>query len=166
LNVVTTGPNLISFDWFKKDPEAYINTLKSEVPNFAQFLMNWDYDPIAAKTYINNEEKSAMASVALNKFEEFAIRLKKADLEWFEENIIYNDYELNLVFEGKLNKVKILASDLQGKIRKELALDAFNKIYYNQKVNNIQLGRSLKLYGIRSERSRTTEDKNWYYVWK
>jgi len=32
-------------------------------------------------------------------------------------------------------------------------------------VNNMQLGRSLKLYGIRSERSRKVGDDNWYYVW-
>ena len=158
LNVVTTGPNLLSFEWFKKDPELYINTLKTEVPNFAQFLMNWAYDPIAAKTCINNEEKSAMVSVALNKFEEFAIRLKKADHEWFEENIS--------LFSFESTKVKIAkAVLLKGKIRKDLALEAFNHIYTNQQVNSIQLGRSLKLYGIRPWRSRTADDNNWYYRW-
>ena len=55
--------------------------------------------------------------------------------------------------------------DLNGSIKKERALEAFNHIYVNQKVNNIQLGRSLKLYGIRSERARKTDDNNWYYMW-
>jgi hypothetical protein len=165
LNVVTTGPNLISFEWFKKGPEGFINSLKPEVPKFAQFLMNWKYDPIAAKTCIDNEEKSAMVSVAMNKFEEFAIRLKKADLEWFEENIIHSPYEQDMDFLGRRSLVKMTADDLKGKINKNLALEVFNHIYYNQRVNNIQLGRSLKLYGIRPWRSRTADDNNWYYRW-
>jgi hypothetical protein len=148
LNVVSTGPNLLTFEWFKKDPEAYINSIKSEVPRFAQFLMNWKYDPIQARTCINNDEKNAMVSVGLNKFEEFVIHLKKEDLEWFEENIIYSNYEKD-----------------QKKIIKERALEAFNHIYVNQQVNNVQLGRSLKLYGIRSKRSKKTGDENWYYEW-
>lgn len=165
LNVVTTGPNLLTFDWFKKDPEAYINSLKSEVPSFAQFLMNWQYDPITAKTCIDNDEKAAMVSVGLNKFEEFAIHLKKADLEWFEENIIHSNYEKDQDFLNRKSLFKMTQDDLKGSIKKERALEAFNHIYVNQQVNNIQLGRSLKLYGIRSERSRKTDDNNWYYMW-
>ena len=60
---------------------------------------------------------------------------------------------------------KTSLDDLKGKIKKDLALEVFNHIYYNQRVNNIQLGRSLKLYGIRPWRSRTADDNNWYYVW-
>ena len=165
LNVVSTGPNLLTFEWFKKDPEAYINSLKSEVSSFAQFLMNWKYDPITAKTCIDNDEKNAMVSVGLNKFEEFAIHLKKADLDWFEENIIHSDYEKGQDFINRKSLFKMTEDDLNGTIMKERALEAFNHIYVNQKVNNIQLGRSLKLYGIRSERSRKIDDNNWYYMW-
>ena len=165
LNVVTTGPNLLSFDWFKKDPSGFINSLKPEVSKFAQFLMNWKYDPIAAKTCIDNEEKSAMVSVALNKFEEFAIHLKNADLEWFEENIIYSDYEITQDFLNRKSLFKITEEDLKGSIKKERALEAFNHIYVNQQVNNIQLGKHLKNSGIRSERSRKIGDNNWYYMW-
>lgn len=165
LNVVSTGPNLLTFDWFRKDPEAYINSLKSEVPSFAQFLMNWKYDPIAAKTCIDNDEKASMVSVGLNKFEEFAIHLKKADLEWFEENIIYSNYEMDQDFLKRKSLFKMTDNDLKKKIIKERALEAFNHIYVNQQVNNVQLGRSLKLYGIRSKRSKKTGDENWYYEW-
>ena len=165
LNVVSTGPNLLTFEWFKKDPEDYINSIKSEVPSFAQFLMNWKYDPIAAKTCIDNDEKIAMVSVGLNKFEEFAIHLKKADLEWFEENIIHTDYEIKQNIDFKKSLLHITADDLKKNIKKELALQAFNHIYTNQQVNNIQFGRSLKLYGIRSKRSTKAGDENWYYEW-
>ena len=127
--------------------------------------MNWKYDPIEAKTCINNDEKEAMVSVGLNKFEEFAMHLKKADLEWFEENIIYSNYEIDQDFLGRKSLFKITVDDLKIKIIKERALEAFNHIYVNQQVNNIQLGRSLKLYGIRSKRSRETSDNNWYYEW-
>jgi hypothetical protein len=57
--------------------------------------MNWKYDPVAAKTTIDNEDKSAMVSVAMNKYDEFALHLKQADLEWFEENIVHSHYEPN-----------------------------------------------------------------------
>lgn len=165
LNVVNTGSNLISFPWFKKDPEKFINSLKPEVPKFAQFLMNWKYDPVAAKTCIENEEKRSMVSVALNKFEEFANRLKGKDVEWFEENIIHSTFEQNQIFLGNMDKIIVTANDLEGRISKDLALEAFNHIYTNQQVNNMQLGRSLKLYGIKSERSRKVGDDNWYYIW-
>ncbi|HCY77723.1 MAG TPA: hypothetical protein DHV28_17565 [Ignavibacteriales bacterium] len=165
LNVVSTGPNLLSFEWFRKDPEAFINSLKAEVASFAQFLMNWKYDPIDAKTCIDNDEKASMVSVGLNKFEEFAIHLKKADLEWFEENIIHSNYEKDQDFLNRKSLFKLTEDDLKGSIKKERALEAFNHIYVNQQVNNIQLGRSLKLYGIRSDRSRKTDDNNWYYMW-
>jgi hypothetical protein len=165
LNVVTTGPNLISFEWFKKDPEGFINSLKPEVPKFAQFLMNWKYDPIAAKTCIDNDDKSAMVSVAMNKYEEVALHLKNADLEWFEENIIHTPYEQNQIFLGYMSPVKVTANDLNSRIKKELALQAFNHIFTNQQVNMSQLGKYLKAYGIRSERSRKVGDDNWYYAW-
>jgi hypothetical protein len=166
LNVVTTGPNLISLEWFKKDPEGFINSLKPEVPKFAQFLMNWKYDPIEAKTAIDNDEKSAMVSVALNKFEEFANRLKSKDLDWFDENIIQTPYEQDQIFFGKMTPVTVTANDLiDNRIKKELALQAFNHIYTNQQVNNMQLGRSLKLYGIRPERDRKNGTDIWYYTW-
>ena len=103
--------------------------------------------------------------LALNKFEEFAIHLKKADLEWFEENIIYSNYEKDQDFLNRKSLFKMTDNDLKKKIIKERALEAFNHIYVNQQVNNVQLGRSLKLYGIRSERSRKTGDDNWYYEW-
>ena len=166
LNVVSTGPNLISFPWFKKDPAGFINSLKTEVPKFAQFLMNWKYDPIAAKTCIDNDDKSAMVSVAMNKYEEFALHLKQTDLEWFEENIIHTPFEQDQAFLGKMSLFKVTANDLKGNmIKKGLALQAFNHIYTNQQVNNMQLGKYLKSYGIRSERSRKVGDDNWYYVW-
>jgi hypothetical protein len=165
LNVVTTGPNLISFEWFKKGPAEFINSLKPEVPKFAQFLMNWKYDPIAAKTCIENDDKSAMVSVAMNKYEEFALHLKQQDLEWFEENIIHTPFEQDQAFLRKTSLFKVTASDLTGKIRKDLALQAFNHIYTNQQVNNMQLGKYLKSYGIRSERARKVGDDNWYYAW-
>ena len=166
LNVVNTGPNLISFDWFKKDPEGFINSLKQEVPKFAQFLMNWKYDPVAAKSCIDNDEKAAMVSVGLNKFEEFAIHLKKKDLEWFEQNIVHSEFEKGQILLGKRGWVKIFQSDLEGEIKKDLALEVFNHIYTNQQVNSIQLGRGLKLYGFKSGRSRKVGDNNWYYMWE
>ena len=69
------------------------------------------------------------------------------------------------MFFGKMTPVAVTANDLNGRIRKDLALQAFNHIYTNQQVNNMQLGRSLKLYGIRSERDRKNGTDTWYYEW-
>ena len=101
----------------------------------------------------------------MNKYEEVALHLKNADLEWFEENIIHTPYEQNQIFLGYMSPVKVTANDLNGRIKKELALQAFNHIYTNQQVNMSQLGKYLKAYGIRSERSRKVGDDNWYYAW-
>ncbi|MBK7499323.1 MAG: hypothetical protein IPI19_09495 [Ignavibacteriales bacterium] len=40
-----------------------------------------------AKTVIDNDDKNALVSVGMNRYEEFAYHLKKVDVDWFNENI-------------------------------------------------------------------------------
>ena len=86
LNVVTTGGKLRAYEWFNKDPKGFIKKLGDEVPKFAQFLMNYNYNSNLAETVIDNEDKQAVVAVGMNRFEEFAHHLKLNDAEWFEEN--------------------------------------------------------------------------------
>jgi len=154
-NVVVTGGNLRDYDWFKKDPETFISFLSTEVPYFAQFLINWKYDPVKAKTCISNEEKELLVSAGMNRFEEFAFHLKKEDEEWFKGN-------MNSIFSPTISFTK---SDMKGGIRKELALRIYNEMYHGQPTNDVQLGKQLKLYGIRSERIMTNGIRENFYLW-
>ncbi|MGE5435896.1 MAG: DUF5906 domain-containing protein [Syntrophothermus sp.] len=140
-NVVTTGNNLRSYDWFNTDPDKFIASLEAEVKYFAQYLMNWNYDSVAAKTAISNDEKNLLIASSMTCFEEFAMHLKNDDAEWFEENIPEKDiYGLS---------VRVTAQDLGGKITKKLALEAFKAMYPSQKISGVSsFTKKLKLYGI------------------
>lgn len=150
-NIVETGGKLRDKEWFSVNPDNFIENLEKEVPYFAQFLMNWDYDKIAAMTCIENEEKKVLVGAALNKFEEFALHLKNNDVEWFEENaspLLKSHYE-----------------ELNGKIKKSSALKLFMDIYANYKIADSELGKKLKLYGISGDRDRKGGVNVQYYVW-
>lgn len=149
-NVVVTGSNLREKDWFS-NPDEFINNLEKEVPPFAQFLMNWDYDKIAAMTCIENDDKKMMVGVAMNRFEEFAMHLKNNDVEWFEENaspLLKSHYE-----------------ELNGRIKKSSALKLFEDIYASYTMTDSELGKKLKLYGISAKRDRSGGLGINYYVW-
>ena len=149
-NVVSTGENLRDKEWFK-DPDEFIKNLEKEVPYFAQFLMNWNYDKIAAMTCIENDEKKLLVGAAMNKFEEFALHLKNENVDWFEENsspVLSTHY-----------------SKLDGKILKSSALKLFADIYNSHLITDNELGKKLKLYGIKSVRERKGGTDVKYFSW-
>jgi DNA primase catalytic core len=154
-NIVVTGGNLREKEWFK-DPDEFIKSLEKELPHFAQFLMNWDYDKNKAMTCIDNEEKQLMVGAAMNKFEEFAHHLKTCDFDWFEENL--NPIILKKYFNG---------SDLRnGRIKKGSALIMFQDINSNFSTNSVDFGKKLKLYEITAQRDRKVGGGGHYYTWK
>jgi hypothetical protein len=155
-NIVNTGKALRQYEWFSSDPEGFLKQLEDEVGVFAQYLMNWKYDPITAMTCINNEEKELLVTASMNRFEEFAYYLRKEDIEWFEDNI-------SSTFG--IPMLKISKEDISGKIKKELALKLFNSIYANYPVNEELLGTNMKLNGIEQRRVMEDGSRNRYYVW-
>lgn len=154
-NIVTTGSPLTSFDWFKKDPEQFLRKLEEEVPAFAQFLTNWNYDANIANTAINNEEKQKMVTACMNRFEEFAFHLKAAHLDWFRTNI-QNGF--------MLNETTIPEYDIQQKrIEKNLAVKLFNEIYSEYPIKKEALSKKLSLYGIVPFRDKMFDRH--LYIW-
>ncbi len=143
-NVVNTGKALRDYDWFSQNPEGFLHQLEDEVGIFAQFLMNWKYDSNMAKTCIDNEEKELMVTASMNRFEEFAYHLRHEDIEWFEENISSSI---------GIPMVRLTKNDINGKIRKELALKVFNEIFNTNPVNEELLGQHMKLNGINSDKT-------------
>ena len=154
LNIVTAAGVLRSYEWFNKNPEAFIEDLKKELPRFAQFLMNYKYDAQLAKTVIDNDDKKALVSVGMNRYEEFAYHLKKSDVDWFNENIRKDMF-------GTPGELK--AEEVTGKILKSRALELYKNIYDQKNASLVDLGKKLKLYGIISYRDK--KDDNHYYQW-
>jgi DNA primase catalytic core len=156
-NVVQTSGNLQKQVWFSTDPETFIARLSDELPQFAQFLMNWKYDPIKAKTVFENETKSNMVSSAMNRFEEFAKYLKNGDLQWFRENASGSG-----LFEHQLH----LSEVENRKIEKRHLRELFEHIYTDSKINEVHFGKRMTECGIKSTRLVNSEStKTSYYIW-
>jgi len=157
LNVIETGQPLINHSWFSADSDNFVNGLSDEVLSFARFLVNWKYDADAATTCINNELKVTIISVGMDRFEEFATHLKANNYEWFQDNL-----------STEYDSVTVNSWDVNGKIKKRLALALFNLIYPSQSTSEVVLGKKLKLYDIQT--IKTKDDANghrqYYYAWE
>ena len=159
-NVVITGGNLNKQYWFENDPIGFIDSMEKEIPAFAQFLMNWEYDPLKAKRVFTNAAKESMVSSAMNRFEEFAHKIKTQDIDWFKDQVNgispFNIYKLGPNVKSK----KILKVHLR---------ELFLSIYDDTKINDISFGKKMKEYGIDSYREAVTGDPNkklGYYIWE
>ncbi|MCX6170138.1 MAG: DUF5906 domain-containing protein [Ignavibacteriales bacterium] len=156
-NVVNTGIPLREFSWFNADPEAFLNSLSVEIPAFAQYLMNYEYDPIKAKTVFMNNEKSALIKIGMNRFQEFAKYLKDGDVDWLNES-----QEFSLVNP----RINVLHIDVQGKILKDTALKLFNNIYPKNPETKTSLTVKLEIYGIKAVRlNDMLGNRQQYYQW-
>jgi DNA replication protein DnaC len=158
-NIVRTGGNLSKQPWFT-DGEAFIAALAGEVPRFAQYLMNYPYDAVKARTPIDSEIKADLITAAMDRFEEFALHLKQADVEWFNENQSP---------DGPFPSRTHLSDDAlkNAKIRKQLALEIFNTINPYAQTNMVVLAKKLKAYGIMSERGSNVSGggRDQYFKW-
>ena len=150
-NVVKTKGDLRKNSWFS-DPEKFFTDVASELSEFAQYLINYTYDPILAKTVISNDQKKSLVRAGMNRFEEFALHLKANDVQWFIENVddpyLIRDLEIN------------------GKIEKSKALSLFQAISGDERVKIKKLTTELGLYGIRISRKRNEENRPYYYEWE
>ena len=140
-NVVQTGGNLRKNSWFA-NPEKFLKDLKAEVPLFAEYLMNYDYDSNLAKTVIDNSKKQSLVQAGMNRFEDFANHLKENDVEWFKENM--DQFTVSLRFDDL---------KLDGEIDKDIALSLFKEIN-GEKISTKKLTTELALYEVKKGRGK------------
>lgn len=161
-NVVKTGSKLTNKSWFSA-PDKFFDELSKELPYFAQYLMNLNYDPVKAKTVINNENKESLINVAKNRYQEFADRLKAKDCEWLNDSQVSSSKIIE-------DKIYVEPKILDGRILKDTAVEIFNKIHPNSRVTKPQLTKQLELYGIKAKRLKEKEsdsdkDRKQFYKW-
>ena len=123
--------------WFA-DPEQFFVDMKSELAVFAEYLINYNYDPALAKTVISNSVKDALVDIGMTRYAEFSSHLKANDVGWFVES-------MDSVFPA--SNIKTLG--LNGWIEKDSALSAFKDIYQDDHMTKSKLTKELKLHGIR-----------------
>ena len=160
-NIVETGGKLTNLEWF--DRGTIVKLLGGELPRFAQYLKNYEYDKDRAMSVINTEAKRVLVDAGVNRFEDFANHLKAGKTEWFIENINLDDFTYdrdNLVGNFLKGDIK-----LEGKIEKDLCLRLFNLLNPSKKSNNIVLGKKMKQNGIRSQRVGNAGDRKWCFTW-
>lgn len=161
-NVVKTGSKLTNKSWFSL-PDKFFDEVEKELPAFAQYLMNLNYDPVKAKAVINNENKESLINVAKNRYQEFAERLKAKDCEWLNDSQVSSSKIIE-------DKIYVEPSILNDRILKDTAVEIFNKIHPNSRVTKPQLTKQLELYGIKAKRLKEKEsdsdkDRKQFYKW-
>jgi len=161
-NVVKTGSKLTNKSWFSF-PDKFFDEVEKELPAFAQYLMNLNYDPVKAKAVINNENKESLINVAKNRYQEFADRLKAKDCEWLNDSQVSSSKIIE-------DKIYVEPKILNGRILKDTAVEIFNKIHPNSRVTKPQLTKQLELYGIKAKRLKEMEsdsdkDRKQFYKW-
>ncbi len=150
-NVVETGDALTKNNWF--NAEKTIPMLTAELKNFAQYLWNLDINIGLANTALANDVKNSLISASTNRFQEFAMKLKEADIEWFIDN--YEGY--STIDEWTLDQLK------DKKISKNKALDLFKGIYPDQRITQTNLTKKLRLFNILDGRDKTFNRERIYF---
>ena len=156
-NVVKTGVKLVIKSWFA-DPAEFFIKVEEELPAFAQYLMNLNYDSSKAKTVMNSYEKESLIDVGKNRYQEFADRLKSKDVDWLNESQV----STSKLFD---DKIYVTLSDIDGKILKDTALGIYNNIHPHSKITKPQLTKQLELYGIKANRKSENTERRQYYEW-
>ncbi len=150
-NIVQTSGKLQNKEWFKDNPSGFIKNLNNEVPAFAQYLRNYSYDEKQAKRVFTNDIKRRITNAGMNRFEEFALKLKAKDSEWFSEN---TEESINV----DINFSEYTFS--HNRIERREAKLIFEAIY-GEEISINKLTDKLGLYGVKVKKS----DSIRYYSW-
>lgn len=154
-NVVVTGEALVNLSWF--DIESTPSALTREVPMFAQYLKNYDYDEKVAKRVIKNQAKKDIVSAGMGRFEELARKLKSNDHDWFEEHMALHEFD-----KSEIEQIR----GFKGYIEKSLVLKLSKQIFNDNNVSPVSLSKRLTLYGVIPKRLQIAGLKGQYYTWK
>ncbi len=115
-----------------------MKALQSELPFFAQYLINYKYDSTKADTEFMNDAKKKIIGSSMSMFEEFAKKLIEKDYEWLRDE--------SGVF---LNRSWDLETVKDGYILKDVAVDVFNRLYSKNFTSPNILSKQLQHYGIK-----------------
>ncbi|TFB10208.1 hypothetical protein E3V36_04530 [Candidatus Marinimicrobia bacterium MT.SAG.2] len=154
-NVVVTGGALVNLSWF--DIESTPSALTREVPLFAQYLKNYNYDEKDAKKVIKNQAKKDIVSAGMGRFEELARKLKSNDHDWFEEHMALHEFD-----KSEIEQIR----GFKGYIEKSLVLKLSKQIFNDNNVSPVSLSKRLTLYGVIPKRLQIAGLKGQYYTWK
>ncbi len=113
--------------------------MKGELSAFAEYLINYNYDPVLAKTVISNSVKNALVDIGMSRFTEFSSHLKANDVDWIVESM-----------DSLFPTSNLKALGLNGWIEKDTALSAFKEIYQDDRITKSKLTKELILHGIRT----------------
>ncbi|MBE0644279.1 MAG: hypothetical protein IH600_09385 [Bacteroidetes bacterium] len=83
--IVRTGGNLAKQGFF--DGDMFFGRIQGELVSFAQYLKNYPYNESVANTVLDTAEKQHLVSAAMDRFEEFAMKLKADDTDWMKSNL-------------------------------------------------------------------------------
>jgi hypothetical protein len=163
-NVVETGGKLKNVRSFGTDAESFIASLNEELVDFAQYLLNYNYDARLVDEVIENEAKASIQELSMNRFELFASKLKTDDWNWFDEN--YPRKGINFLGKDERNGLMTETQLSSRKVLREVLLKSYYHIN-DGLVTPTKLTRQLKLYGIKIKRYKYSDgrDDEYYYEW-
>ncbi len=146
--IIRTGGNLTKQGFF--DGDEFFKRISNELMSFAQYLTNFAFDENQANTVLDTEEKRSLVAAAIDRFEDFATKLKSNDGKSLKDMIDNeNTYPYDINFDGSLN----------GKMVRSKARELFVSIYGEQ-ITTHALTKKLAVHGI-----RTTKSNVHYYEW-
>lgn len=164
-NVIETGDALKSKATFKRNPKEFIETLEKELPRFAQYLFNYKCNEQIVNDVLENEAKSTIKELSMNRFELFTDKLKTNDWEWFDINYPEQGND----FLGKDNRRGLMTEDMLNakKVEREILLGTFNRLFDGW-TSKTKLTQQMKLRRINVERKQYNDGRRdeYFYEWK
>ena len=73
--------------------EKEMDRLHDELPQFASFMLNYSYNEHCARTVLENDAKEKMKEAALGWHEQFCLALRRGDLDYFIDDIMFDFQE-------------------------------------------------------------------------
>lgn len=160
-NVVRTGGILKEVKSFRDDKKLFVKNLSEELSEFAQYLLNYNYDIDLVDEVLENDAKSEIKELSMNRFELFAVKLKNKDWDWFDENFPKEDTGfLNIDNRnGLMTEVELNS----GEVLRDTLLKSYNAINDGE-VSVSKLTRQLRLYGVNLKRKKRLgrSDEHYY----
>ena len=169
--IMETGSNLADKKWFEV-PKSF-ERFRSELPNFAQYLWNYDVNMTEANKPFSTDLKDVLISAGQSRWEEFVHHLKDGDKVWFQEMTQdIKSFYLTGLFNDKpkFSSAQHVSLDWdqikkEKYLTKDQALRLFQELYRDKGITKNSLSRHLAPFGFRVQRKGTGDDRMQYYDW-